>query len=97
MARPAMVLEPIFRSVHDAAVTDGLGQVTVDVTTLSFMSSSAIRILIAWLGWIDSLAEARRYRLSFKIQPQFNWQRTTFDVLETLGQGKVSVLVAPAD
>ncbi|MGE0788278.1 MAG: hypothetical protein AB7S26_21575 [Sandaracinaceae bacterium] len=88
---PSETLGPFFRSVHRACVADGIRELSVDLTALSFMNSSSIRVLITWLDWIVAEPPERQYVLAFRTNPSATWQSTTFSVLKTLGDKHVRV------
>lgn len=80
---PAADLGTFFQALHQAVVRDRLGEIVVDVTKLTFVNSSAIRLFVDWTTWIRK-EEASRYRLHFVTNPALTWQKTTFPVLKNL-------------
>jgi hypothetical protein len=87
---PGLVLGSCFRRIHDAAIADGLKELSVDVRQLTFVNSSAIRLFVDWSSWV-STAGAKGYLLRFKTDRRITWQRTSFAVLQSLG-GKAIAL-----
>jgi hypothetical protein len=87
---PGLVLGGCFRRIHDAAIADGLKELSVDVRQLTFVNSSAIRLFVDWSSWV-STAGAKGYLLRFKTDRRITWQRTSFAVLQSLG-GKAIAL-----
>lgn len=86
---PIAELGPHFRAVHDAAA--GGGEVVVDVTALSFVNSSGLRIFLDWIGWIVSEPEARRYRLRVRTKKGVTWQASAFPAIAMLGGAHVVI------
>ena len=88
---PVDDIGPYFKRVHDAAVGASTSELCIDLTELSFMSSSAIRTLVAWLGWLEAEPEPARYALVFRVARDADWLEKTLDVLSTMGAGRVRV------
>lgn len=88
---PGTTLGPFLRDVHDAALADGLKQLSVDVTGLTFVNSSAIRLFIDWAIWLKGVPEASRYKLVFETDRTITWQRTSFLALRSLATGVVEI------
>lgn len=86
---PVAELGPHLRGVHDAAA--GGGDLTVDVTALTFVNSSGLRLFLDWVGWIAGEPEARRYRLRFRARRDVTWQRASFPAIAMLGGASVTL------
>lgn len=86
---PSSTVGPFLQKVHEAAMNDKLGEVRVDVTALTFMNSSAIRIFIDWVEWAKSATPT--YKLHFVTNPKTTWQRSTFSAVQALGGSLVVV------
>ncbi|MBN2193105.1 MAG: hypothetical protein JW751_09840 [Polyangiaceae bacterium] len=84
-------LGPFFREVHDAVLADEARKLTVDVSGLSFVNSSAIRLFIDWTTWVKNEGNARRYALHFRIDRSVTWQRTSFAALSFLAKDAVVI------
>jgi hypothetical protein len=90
---PAETVAPLLRKVHEAATQDGLSEVLVDVTGLSFVNSSAIRQFIDWTSWVKAEPTGKRYLLKFRTSRNVTWQKTTFAALKSLAGDAISVEV----
>ena len=86
---PVADFGPHLRSVHDAAA--GGGELTVDVTALTFVNSSGLRLFLDWVGWVADEPEARRYRLRFRARRDVTWQRAAFPAIAMLGGANVTL------
>lgn len=82
MRDPSAVVGGYLKRVHAAAVADGVDRVTLDVTALEFMNSSAIRMFIDWVEWIA--AGTHKYQLHCLTNSRVTWQRSTFSALRSL-------------
>jgi hypothetical protein len=89
---PGLALGACFRGLHEAALSDKLGELRVDVRQLTFVNSSAIRLFVDWSSWV-AVAGGAGYLLRFCTDRRITWQRTSFAVLQSLG-GKAIVLDA---
>lgn len=83
MQEPGKVLASFFRSVHDVAVANKLAELKVDVSGLTFVNSSAIRLFIDWSTWIKA-ETSHSYRLRFFLKRSVTWQKTSFVALQSL-------------
>ncbi len=91
MQNPSESIGKFLKSVHEAALADGLKKLDIDVTSLTFVNSSAIRMFIDWATWTKALAVPQRYILNFKSSRSITWQRTSFVALKALAPEVVSV------
>jgi hypothetical protein len=85
---PAADLGPFLKAFHQAIVRDRLPEMVVDVTKLTFVNSSAIRLFVDWTTWIRK-EETSPYRLAFVTDSALTWQKTTFPVLKNLAPSVV--------
>jgi hypothetical protein len=87
---PGLVLGPCIRALHEAALADQLAELRIDVRGLTFVNSSAIRLLVDWSTWVAS-AKGRAYVLCFCTDRRITWQRTSFAVLQSLAGKCVAI------
>lgn len=83
MRDPAASLSGFTRAVHDSAVSDGVKELKVDLTELSFVNSSGIRLFVDWATWLKAAASPP-YVLRFVTDRRITWQRTSFKVLSSM-------------
>ncbi len=86
---PREPLASFFRSVHQAALSEGVTELVIDVSALTFVSSSAIRLFADWATWLKS--EGAPYKLVFRSQRSVSWQRTAFVALSSVARNVVNV------
>ena len=87
---PGLVLGGTIRALHEAALSDQLRELSVDVRGLTFVNSSAIRLFVDWSSWVGA-AHGRGYLLRFRTDRRITWQRTSFAVLQSLGGKAIAV------
>jgi hypothetical protein len=80
-----------FAQIHDHIVERKYGSFRVDVRTLTFVNSSAIRVFVNWI----SLADRARYKLVFVTDRNTTWHRLSFSVLKALSPHTVELDDAP--
>lgn len=91
---PAESIVPLFRSLHNAVIEDGLHEFKIDLAALTFVNSSAIRLFVDWITWIKNEQQPRRYKVVFITNPQITWQKTSLGVLKSLAP-EIVVLQQP--
>ena len=90
---PSQDLAAFMRSVHQAAIADSLPQLTVDVSALTFVNSSAIRLFVDWATWVKD--STQRYKLRFVTSRKITRQKTSFMALTSLA--KDVLIIDPVD
>ena len=80
---PAQDLEAFLRAVHNEATTRRTPEVVVDVSELTFVNSSAIRLFVDWATWLKN-EKGHRYKLRFRTSSRITWQKTSFAALLVL-------------
>jgi hypothetical protein len=83
-------LDQQLADVHRAAVTMPTSEVLVDLRSLEFASSSCIKSFATWLHLIQQQGD-QRYRVRFRSNPRFSWQRRSLGALATFAPEIVEV------
>ncbi len=86
VSNPRALLGDFLEAIHRAAVSEGRKSIRVNVSELSFVNSSAIRLFMDWAMWIGRLPPSQRYRVHFQTNKRALWQRSSFGVLQRLSQ-----------
>lgn len=87
---PNLDVGECLHAFHRAAVADGLNELKVDVTGLTFVNSSAIRLFVDWATWVKS-TPAPCYRLRFITSRRATWQKTSFPALLSLARDVLTI------
>ena len=87
---PANDLAGFFKALHTAALADRLAEVRADVSGLTFVNSSAIRLFVDWATWVKN-ERGHRYTLRFITSRNVTWQKTSFMALKTLAEDILSI------
>jgi len=82
---PANDLAGFFKALHTAALADKLAEVRADVSGLTFVNSSAIRLFVDWATWVKN-ERGQRYTLRFVTSRNVTWQKTSFMALMSLAK-----------
>lgn len=88
---PAEGIAPFFRSVHNAIIADKLKAFKIDLSRLTFVNSSAIRLFVDWVTWVNSEPTDHRYKVTIIMNPQVTWQKTSLGVLKSLAHDVVEL------
>ena len=83
-ASPKLFLAPFFEEIHTAAAQENLHEVKVDICTLHFLNSAAVKELIAWVLKRNRLPPGKKYVLDFVYDSSILWQRVTMPTLSQL-------------
>jgi hypothetical protein len=87
------VLSAFLASVHQRALGDRVSEATLDLRQLAFMNSACLKELAAWIGDIQELPAADRYRIVLHSSPEILWQRRSMEALSRLGSDLVTIRV----
>ena len=80
---PSHELAGFFKALHTASIADKLTEVRADVSGLTFVNSSAIRLFVDWATWVKN-ERGHRYTLRFVTSRTVTWQKTSFTALMSL-------------
>jgi hypothetical protein len=79
------------KAFHSEVSEQGVPEVHVDTGKLYFMTSSCLKVLVAWLTSITELESQKRYHVVFLSNPDLHWQRRSFEALRHIADGLVTV------
>lgn len=82
---PSNDLAGFLKALHTAALADKLDEVRADVSGLTFVNSSAIRLFVDWATWLKN-ERGQRYTLLFVTSRNVTWQKTSFMALMSLAK-----------
>ena len=83
------------KSLHAELSAEGVQEMFVDTQNLYFMTSSCLKVLVAWLTSVTELDSKKRYHVVFLSNPDLHWQRRSFDALRHIADGLVTVRPSP--
>jgi hypothetical protein len=81
---PGSYLDPFFKKLHNAIVSDHLPAVTLDCTQLEFLNSSGIRSFVSWFLWLNALPQNKKYNIDILYSREQTWQEDCFTALTML-------------
>jgi len=87
---PSADLAGFFKALHKAALADKLLEVRADVSALTFVNSSAIRLFVDWATWVKN-EPGSRYTLRFVTSRSITWQKTSFMALMSLAKDVLAI------
>lgn len=92
MQDPSVLLDPVFASVHDGAVAQGLKVIEFDVRKLTFLNSSGIKAIAKWVMKLAGTPADKRYQIKILQNKEITWQATSLQTLTFLVPGGVAVV-----
>jgi hypothetical protein len=84
-------LDEYLGAVHDAALERRARRVRVDFRQLEFMNSSCFKSFVTWIGRVQDVTPADRYKIEFQSNPQMHWQRRSLNALRCFAIELVSI------
>jgi hypothetical protein len=84
-------LAAYLREVHESAMAQGIEEVSVDLRSLFFMTSSCFKCFITWITSIEELEESKRYRIRLEENANLHWQRRSLDALRNFAPSVVTL------
>lgn len=77
--------------VHGDATSSAMKTVVADIRGLQFASSACLKAFVAWLQHAQELDDAHRYKVLFKSNPRYSWQRRSLSALKAFAAGVVEI------
>jgi len=77
--------------LHEEVLTRRIAVVVVDMTGLDVMAAGCVNALLAWLGRVQELDEAARYRITFRINRSVAWQGNAVKALACFDTDLVTI------
>jgi hypothetical protein len=94
--KPQAELGRFLGDVHAAVVSSRSNQLTVDVTRLTFINSSAVSVFIEWVRRIQAAPPEEAYKLCFLTNPKVTWHHTTFSTLRLIAPSHIEYKMVDA-
>ena len=88
------VLHRFLGSLHEFALELSLRHVVVDLEALTFINSSCLKALVAWIYKVDTTG--RPYQIELVRNLGMHWQKGSVDTLKRLAPDVVRVTDRPA-
>src|SRR5262249_53711182 len=84
-------LDGALADIHASALQTSMRVVIADVRGLEFASSSCLKAFVSWLQRVQALDDRQRYKVVFRTNPRYPWQRRSLHVLATFAAGVVEI------
>jgi hypothetical protein len=88
---PARDLLPYLRDIEQALLKHKIRRIEMDLSGLELMSSSSLRILIAFFKEIDRLEPAQKYAVHIRYSADTTWQAAQLPMLGTLQPDLITI------
>jgi hypothetical protein len=89
---PVAEVGPHLKKIHELAA--GGGEVVIDLTALTFVNSSGLRIFLDWIAWISAEPVDKRYVLVLRTNRKIMWQAAALGPIAMLGGDVIRTEVA---
>ncbi len=86
-----VALDEYLNAVHADAMGRRASTVIVDFRALDFMNSSCFKCFVEWLGTVQDLPAAKRYRVIFESNRDMHWQRRSLNALRCFAMDVVTI------
>jgi len=84
-------LSTALAAAHDDALKSSAPAVIADLRGLEFASSSCLKAFVTWLQRVQELDATRRYKVKFRSNPRFSWQRRSLGALAAFASSVVEI------
>ncbi len=81
-------------SAHRDAIAHRAKAVVADVRALEFASSSCLKAFVTWLQHVRELGEDQRYKVQFRSNARYSWQRRSLGALAAFASNIVEIETA---
>jgi hypothetical protein len=88
---PKLILELLFRQVHDAMLSQRRNLLTMDLRELRFMNSSSFKHFVALVKQNEGLGPGQRYEIEFLLNPAHHWQEVSIHALRCFSMDSIKV------
>ncbi|MCX7655415.1 MAG: hypothetical protein N2Z76_02695 [Treponemataceae bacterium] len=92
MQDPGVLLDPLFDTIHNGAIAQGMKTIDLDVTGLTFLNSSGIKAIAKWIMKLATVETGKKYTINIVQNKSISWQATSLQTLTFLVPGSVNVL-----
>src|SRR5262249_33805309 len=84
-------LDELLVKLHQEARKGSVTEVVIDFHELEFMNSSCFKSFVTWIGRVQDLPEAERYRIRFLSKPELLWQRRSLHALRCFAVDLITI------
>lgn len=84
-------LGELLAQLHAEVGARKLAAVVVDMSALDAMAATCFNELLDWLGRVQELAEAERYKFRFRLNPTVAWQGNCVKALSCFDTALVAI------
>lgn len=84
------ILAPLFEEAHNQIIKSKMTKVNLNITSVSYMNSSAMKALVNWILKLNTLPDASKYTINFICSSNFEWQEPRVNMLELINKKYVT-------
>ena len=92
MEYPQLTLDDFFNQIHEACIQENIKNVYCDFHNLSYINSSGIRCIVKWIMNLIKMSDTEhKYKMTFIISNDYEWQAASLGFLAKLNPGLIKV------
>ena len=95
--RPDRFLKPFFEKIHRQILLRKIKGVVIDIRELSFINSSSIKLIVAWIMKLDEISPEQQYSIKFICDTNAPWQETSIKSLLIFNNTLISYIKKPCE
>lgn len=84
-------LAALLKSLHSAALANGVKHVVADFRALEFMNSACFKNMVTWITDIQDEPSDKQYRLIIRSNEAIQWQRRSMHALKAFATELIDV------
>jgi hypothetical protein len=84
-------LDTLLGALHGELLEQKTREIVVDMRGLDFMSAACFTQFVGWLQRLQTLPEAERYRIRFRMNPTIPWQKHSLDTLSCFDTDLIAI------
>ena len=88
------VIARFLSGLHASVTGSAVPTVVVNMEEVSFMNSASIKSFVDWVGEVRRLEAKKRYRVVFRTNRQFAWQRRSLEAIRRFAPELVSLEIS---
>lgn len=91
MEDPSVLLKPFFSEFHEKMLGAEIVKIHLDLSRLTFINSSGLKVFFRWICDVDDLDESLAYHIDIHYSPKIAWQASNVYAMQDLAPDNVKL------